>query len=456
MKPVLMLLAPLALLAQGSLDLESSLTRKIAATLKQSGAPSVSVAVVKDGATVYARAFGEADIAAGRAAGTETRYAVGSISKQFTAAALLLAQEEGRLSLDDKVSKYFPDLTRAGEITIRNLLSHTSGYEDYAPQDYIIPEWMKPITPQAILDRWAKKPLNFDPGTRWQYSNTNYVLAGEILEKTTARPLLALLRERIFGPLGMASAGDCQSVRPGDAVAYTRYAVGPPHPAGREAAGWYFAAGELCMTPSDLARWDIAFLEKKILAARSYDEFTREATLKNGDLTHYALGLSLSTLGNMPVFQHGGEVSGFIASNAVFPTRKGAVVVLSNQDGISLVGPLSRQIATLAFLPEEPPPSEKDTSRVRAVLEGLRRGRIDRALFTSNANAYFSETALRDCRASLAPLGNLKAVTPVADGQRGGMTHRTYRAQFARKTLLLNIYVTAEGRFEQFMVEDQM
>ena len=450
------LLITACLQAQQPADLESKLSTKIGATWKKSGAPSVSVAVVKEGKMVFARAFGEADMAAHRLADPQTRYAVGSISKQFTAAALLLAEEQGRLSLDDKVAKYFPDLTRAGEITIRQLLSHTSGYEDYAPQDYIIPDWTKPIAPQAILDRWARKPLNFDPGTKWQYSNTNYVLAGAIFEKATGASLVPFLREKIFDPLDMPSAGDCLPIKPGDAVAYTRYALGQPRPAGREADGWYFAAGELCMTPSDLARWDMAFLQKKILSARSYEEFTREVKLSNGNSTHYALGLTLGEMSGVPSLQHGGEVSGFISSNSIYPTQGGAVVVLSNEDGISLVGPLAREIAAAAFLPDQPVPAEKETRRVRTVLEGLRNGRIDRALFTANANSYFSETALSDCKASLTPLGKLQAVTAAGENLRGGMIHRTYRAQFAKKAVMLNIYVTTEGKFEQFMVEEQM
>src|SRR5215831_11418940 len=152
-----------------------SLDPKISSLLTASGAPSVSVAVIVDGNIAYAKAFGKADIAQNRPATTSTRYAIGSVSKQFTASAILLLQEEGKLSLDDKVAKWFPDLTRANEVTIRQLLTHTSGYEDYAPQDYIIPEWTKPTTSAAILNTWAKKPLNYDPGTRWQYSNTGYV-----------------------------------------------------------------------------------------------------------------------------------------------------------------------------------------------------------------------------------------------------------------------------------------
>ena len=276
-------LAALPLAAQSPSDLDRKLTDKIAATLKESTAPSASVAVVLDGKLVFAKAFGNASLNPDRPATTETRYAVGSISKQFTAAALLLLQEQGKLSLDDKVSRYFPNLTRADEVTIRQLLSHTSGYEDYAPQDYLIPDWTKPTTPMAVVEGWAKKPLNFEPGTKWQYSNTNYVLAGEIFEKASGQPLLAFLKDKIFQPLGMGSAADWGIAMPTDAAAYTRFAGGPPRPVGREAVGWYFAAGELSMTPSDLAKWDISFLNKQILSPRSYEEFTREVRLKNGD-----------------------------------------------------------------------------------------------------------------------------------------------------------------------------
>lgn len=446
----------LGLTAQTPTNLAQKLDDRISSALKKAGAASVSVALVQDGKLVYAKAFGKADLASGRDAEVNTRYAVGSISKQFTVAALLLLQEQGKLSLDDRVSKFFPDLTRANEVSIRQLLSHTSGYEDYAPQDYIIPEWTQPTTPQAILNRWAKKPLNFDPGTKWQYSNTNYVLAGEIFEKASGQGLVAFLREKIFEPLGMHSASDWPPEQPADAVAYTRYALGPSRPTKREAAGWYFAAGELAMTPSDLAKWDIAFLGRKILSAASYDEFTRETKLKNGDSTHYALGLSLAAIGPIPAFEHGGEVSGFISSNAVLPTRNGAVVVLSNQDVVNMVGPLSQQVAALAFLPVRTEPSNQETDRVRQILAGLQAGKIDRSLFTSNANSYFSATALRDCRTSLGQLGKLKSVKAISENLRGGMTHRSYRAEFAKKTVMLNIYVMPDGKYEQFLVEDQL
>ena len=367
MKRVFILFACAFSVMAQSTDLEKRLDEKISTSLAKFGAPSVSVAVVRDGRLFYAKAFGTADLESKRPATAQTRYAVGSISKQFTAAALLLLQEDGKLSLDDPVAKYYPNLTRAKEVTLRMLLSHTSGYEDYAPQDYIIPDWTRPTQ--------------------------------------------------------------------------------------REAGGWYFAAGELAMTPSDLAKWDIAFLQHKILSAKSYEEFTREVKLKNGDSTHYALGLSLTEIANMPAYSHGGEVSGFISSNTVLPTHNGAVVVLSNQDVINMVSPMVRSITAMVFQPEEREASASDTKQVKDILMALQKGKIDRSLFTENANSYFSEQALEDCKASLEPLGKLNAVTSSSENLRGGMIHRLYSADFEKKKLRLNIYLLPNGKFEQFLVE---
>jgi len=434
--------------------LGAQLDQTIAATLSAFGGTSVSVAVVEDGKLSYAKAFGHANLAQHVAANIETRYAVGSISKQFTAAALLLAQEQGKVSIDDKVGKYFPDLTRANEVTIRELLSHTSGYEDYAPQDYIIPAWTKPTTARAIMDGWAKKPLNFDPGTKWQYSNTNYVIAGAILEKVTGEKLVAFLQEHIFGPLDMQSAGEW--LRPGglDADAYTRFALGPPRPVAREGDGWYFAAGELSMTPTDLAKWDVALLRKKILSRKSYAELEKEVKLKSGEATHYALGLTLGEQMGTPTLSHGGEVSGFLASNTVFPDKNAAVIVLSNEDGLGMIGTISRQVFTLLLSANSAPAIGHD-QLVRQVLEGLQQGELQQELFTDDARAYFSDTAIRDYKASLEPMGKLVLLNRQNEQQRGGMTHLSYRAHFEKDGVALNIYLMPDGKIEQFLVEEQ-
>ncbi|HEX4229874.1 MAG TPA: serine hydrolase domain-containing protein [Bryobacteraceae bacterium] len=434
-------------------DAENKIPAKAEAALKESGAPSVSLAVVEDG-KIWAKAFGKANLAQNRAANVSTRYAVGSISKQFTAAAILLLQEQHKISLDDTVAKYFPDLTRAREITVRELLSHTSGYEDYAPQDYLIPAWTKATTPMAVVNRWAKLSLNFDPGTKWQYSNTNFVIAGLMVEKASGQTLLSFLQQKIFTPLDMKSAGFCDEKSPADAGAYTRYALGPAQPVEREAPGWYFGAGELCMTAEDLAKWDTAFLNHKILSARSYKEFTQEVWLKNGDHTNYALGLAIGQFHDIPSISHSGEVMGFLASNTIYPNRKTAVVALSNEVGVNMLWPLVTQISSLLLLPSQPPASNRELQSVRNILEGLQKGKIDPALFTGDAQFYFAK-ALPDYRSSLAPLGELKSVTRTSESLRGGMTHRAYHATFEKKAVDLNCYVMPDGKYEQFLVEGE-
>src|SRR5262245_56962882 len=176
------------------------------AVLEATGAPSASIAVVRGAQIVYEQAYGIGRIP-NTAASPAMRYAVGSVSKQFTATALLLLAEEGKLSLDDRVAKWFPRLTRANDITVRQLLSMTSGYQDYWPQDYVFPEMQSPASPQAIVNRWAGKALDFDPGTQYQYSNTNYVMAAEIVEQVAGTPFMDFLQRRIFTPLQMTSVG---------------------------------------------------------------------------------------------------------------------------------------------------------------------------------------------------------------------------------------------------------
>src|ERR1051325_9214254 len=278
----------LPIVAHAQSDLSSELRSKIDSlandALAESGVPSASVAVVKDGKIVYLHAYGSARLEPNTPATSEMRYSIGSISKQFTAAALLLLQEQGKLSLDDKVAKFIPDLTRANEVTIRQLLSHTSGYQDYWPQDYVMPFMLKPVTAQQILDRWARKPLDFDPGTKWQYSNTNYVIAGVIVEKAAGKPLLEFLREKVFAPLGMRSVLniDQEKLTESDPTGYMRYALGPLRVAPKEGRGWLFAAGELAMTAEDLARWDISIIDQKVMQPASYRELETEVLLKNG------------------------------------------------------------------------------------------------------------------------------------------------------------------------------
>ena len=441
--------------AQTSLpgDTTAQIDKLVTETLTRTGVPSASVAIVKDGSVAYVKTYGDAKLEPKTPATTAMRYSIGSISKQFTAAAILLLQEQGKLSLDDKVAKYIPDLTRANEVTIRQLLSHTSGYQDYWPQDYVMKPMLEPITARKIMDTWAKKPLDFEPGTKWQYSNTNYVIAGAIVEKVAGVPFFKFLQQRIFTPLGMTSVTDIDQdlLKASDPIGYKRYALGPLRVAPKEGKGWLFAAGQLAMTAEDLAKWDISIIEGKLMKPASYLELGREVVLKNGLGTNYGLGVNVSSPGGRRALSHGGEVSGFTAQNIVFPDDRVAVIVLVNQDAASTAGPIASSIPPLLFAANDATTAAK-LEQAKEIFEGLQQGKIDRSLFTDNANGYFNEQALEDFKNSLGPLGKWDSFTQASQSLRGGMVGRVYIVRFKDKTIRAWTYEMPDGKLEQFQV----
>jgi len=424
--------------------------------LADTGTPSASIAVVQNGQIVYIKAYGNARLDPAAPALPEMRYPIGSVSKQFLAASILLLAEEGRLRLDDPVVGYLPRLTRANNITIRELLSHTSGYQDYYPLDYVAPFMLAPVTSDQILDRWAKQPLDFDPGTQWQYSNTNYVVAGRILEKVTGRPLWSFLEDRIFHPLGMTSPInlDAEPLGDTDASGYTRFGLGPLHPATREARGWLFAAGELAMTPRDLATWDQALLDGRVLKPGSMMEFIKTARLINGTPTNYALGVGVSNSNGYPRLSHGGAVSGFVSQNTIWLGQGAAVVVLTNLDGSPAAGTITQQVAPLILTEKEDPEAAQRLEQARGIFGALQEGKIDRSLLTSDADAYFSPQVLTDAAQSLKPLGAPQSFEQMGFGQRGGMTYRYFRIGFTSgKSLTLSTFSTPDGKLAQYLIQ---
>ena len=431
-------------------DARAAIDATVRDALAASGVPSASIAVVRDGRIAYVQAYGSARLDPATPASTGMRYSIGSVSKQFTATAILMLAEEGKLSLDDPVSRFAPDLTRAGSVKIRQLLSHTSGYQDYWPQDYVFPLMLQPTTAAAILDRWAKKPLDFEPGTQYQYSNTGYVLAGVIVEKASGTPLLPFLTARIFRPLAMASVANIDQERLGDTdpTGYLRYALGPPRPAPKEGKGWLFAAGELAMTAEDLARWNIGMIQQRLLRPESYRQMQTEVLLANGAGIGYGLGIEVKRRNGHRVLQHGGEVSGFTSTNMVFPDDATAVTVLVNQDSIDTSGVVAGRIAD-RLIGGGAPAAE---ARARRILEGLQAGRIDRSELTSNGSFYFTEQAVKDFASSLAPLGAPQSVRQETSSDRGGMLFRLFEAKFPSKKVAIWERDMPDGKIEQFEV----
>ncbi|MDQ6717598.1 MAG: beta-lactamase family protein, partial [Gemmatimonadota bacterium] len=257
---------------------------------------------------------------------------------------------------------------------------------------------------------------------------------------------------RILVPLGMTTVLNFDvNPRVTDATGYIRYALGPLRPAPDAGAGWMWGAGELAMTASDLAKWDIAMIKRSLLKPASYRALETDVRLNNGVGTGYGLGVDVSMSGGHFLVEHSGEVSGFTAENFVYPDDSAAIVVLTNQDAASASGLIAQQIATALFTVEDAT-AKSEEARIRGIFEGLRRGEIDRSQFTSNANAYFDEVALKDFASSLAPLGALTGFTQTRQSLRGGYIARTYRASFGARSVRVWIFEQPDGKLEQLQV----
>jgi CubicO group peptidase (beta-lactamase class C family) len=437
-------------------DMQARIDSAAREVLARTGAPSASIAVVRGSKIVYTNAYGSARLEPRLAASPAMRYSIGSVSKQFTATAILLLAERGKLSLNDKVSRWLPDLTRANEVTVRQVLSMTSGYQDYWPQDYVMPPMLHPTTAGQIADAWARKPLDFEPGSKWQYSNTNYVIAGMIIEKITGAPMVAFLRREIFTPLHLESVmiTDDAALGPTDPERYLRYALGPLRQAPKEGRGWLFAAGELAMTASDLARWDIAVINQSILKPASYAAQQTNTLLNNGVGTGYGLGVNVGTSNGRRLISHSGEVSGFTAQNLIYPDDSTAVVVLTNLDATSASGQIAGRITDLLFSTTDRA-TLAAVAQARSIFEGLQHGTIDRSLFSENANAYFSPQAVADFASSLGPLGPPVDVTQTSQSLRGGMIFRSFRIRCGQKFVALSTFTLVDGRLEQYQIASQ-
>lgn len=283
-------LFPAPLAAQALTPAEQAQVDKVVTdALADTGVPSASIAIVRGGRIVLAKAYGKQCERCGTP-DARLPYQIASISKQFTAAAMLLLEDEGKLRLDDTVGKYLPGITGGERITLRQLLDHTSGLQDYWPQDYSFKAMATPVTPQEIVDRWARKPLDFAPGTQWQYSNTGYVVAGLIVEQVAGEPLLTFLDRRIFRPLGIRAVDQDKAVGPGFPQGYKRLALGPVRVETPAATGWLYAAGELSMSAADLARWNIARMNRTLLPAEDWAAQETPVRLSDGSTNGYGLG----------------------------------------------------------------------------------------------------------------------------------------------------------------------
>jgi D-alanyl-D-alanine carboxypeptidase len=325
-----------ASLAQAAVDpkLASELDAFVAARFK-TDEPGVAVLVVKDGETILRKGYGLAEVELGVPIKPAMVFRIGSVTKQFTAAAILQLVEQGKISLDDDVTKYLPDFPTHGHpITIERLLSHTSGIANNTDQ----PGWMSSIrtdqTPAQLIASFKDLPPDFAPGEKWSYTNSAYLLLGAIIEKVSGEPYAAYIQKHLFDPLGLKETGydDPDAIIPGRVVGYGYTGKGYVNNQYLSMTQPY-SAGALLSTVDDLRRWSEAFLGGKVVSPALVQRALTPVKLVSGTATGYGYGWGISNYEGHRIIEHGGGIFGFNAYELVMPDDHLFVAVLSNVAG---------------------------------------------------------------------------------------------------------------------------
>jgi D-alanyl-D-alanine carboxypeptidase len=436
----------------------SGIDEYVQSRMRKANVPGFSVAVVQDGKVILARGYGWANVELSVPATENTVYQIASVTKTFTATAIMMLVEEGKLKLDDRIAARLPGLPAAWkEVTVRQLLTHTSGIKSYTSVNDFRKTARKDYERSEILDLVAKDPLEFAPGEKWSYSNTGYFLLGLLIEKETAKTYGEFMADRIFKPLGMAHTrvNDLHAIIPNRAQGYTwdgkamrngEY-VSPTQP---------FAAGMLVSTVSDLVKWDSAMGSEKLLKKSSLEQMWIPAPLGDGGPANYGFGWQISKVNGHRRLSHGGGIPGFASELSRFVDDKLTVIVLSNSDQCN-VGSLAQGIArrilpSLIVKPREPIADHDPhtTERLKKVVLGGMNGEVDPELFTEDAKKAVVEAINKEGKNQLGTLGALKAFRLLErEALDKGMRLR-YRAEFDKTSLELNFHLDESGKIAHF------
>lgn len=311
-----------------------SLIDKFYSSLNEKPSPGFAVLVAKDGKVVYKKGFGYADISHKIRATPATVFRIGSVTKQFTAAAILKLQEKGLLSVQDKLSKFIPDFPRGDEVTIHQLLTHISGIHSYTGKPDFISRVVKTITPDSLIAYFRNDAYDFNPGERYQYNNSAYFLLGYIIARVSGMSYDDYLKETFFKPLQMNNTGVYYTgiKLDNEAKGYTKNSNNAFEEGLNWDMSWAGAAGAMYSTVDDLLKWNQAFHNGKVLDSESYKAAITPVVLNNGEKAtpHYGYGLGMQRYRGMETIGHSGGLHGFLTQLVYYPGEKLTVVMFTN------------------------------------------------------------------------------------------------------------------------------
>ncbi|MCG6949622.1 MAG: beta-lactamase family protein [Acidobacteria bacterium] len=311
----------------------TELDRRIEDYMEKNHIPGVLVAVASKGRMIHLKPYGMANVELSVPVSETTVFEIGSISKQFVSSAAMMLVEEGRLGLDDQIHAHLPFLP--GEwrgVTVRQLMTHTSGIPDYEEiATYDIYGFR--LTPEEVIRIAHSRPMDFEPGTAWNYSNTGYFLLSMIVEGVEGKPLGEVLEDRIFEPVGMTRTrmADPETIIPDRAAGYWVDKSGELINRRPTETSSTLGAGGLLSTASDLAKWDAALYGENVLSNESKRQMWTGAVLLDGNDTKYGFGWDVTPYRELTRQQHGGMVAGFVARFSRFPDQEAVFIVLMNR-----------------------------------------------------------------------------------------------------------------------------
>jgi CubicO group peptidase (beta-lactamase class C family) len=439
---------------------------KIASTvIERKATPSVAIGIAKNGRLVFAKAYGYRNLDDKVPADADTMYGIGSNTKQFTAAAIMMLRDEGKLDLDAPVGRYLPGIPHGNEVLIRNLLTHTGGYAEFTEIDDIDRLGARPATNDEILETVVGRPLGFKPGTKWQYSNTAFVMLARIIEKLSGMSYSEFLRTRIFDPLGMTRTRyeDQQLVESNRATGYTRFAMGEQEHEAHLDYTWFSGAGAIESTVADLEKWNNAIDRGTLLTPASREMMHTTFKLADGTDTNYGFGLFMRSLpGGKHVVLHGGDTTGFGTQDARFVEDGIDVIVLTNQEPASynaVMNALYRVVVTPpsptpppANAPPAPSASPAPIAYSKPELDALARrwlddavaGTVDLAKLRPSARAILRQARYQAALRDLARFGP-RTYRLVNVDRRAPTSSYQYLLQTPKRTLLYLFSVDDDG-----------
>lgn len=437
-----------------NVDEIDSLIQRVVASKRLVG---LSVGVMQNGKVVLAKGYGYRSLEPKLPVTPTTMFGIGSVTKQFTCSAALLLEQEGKLSMNDPVAKYFPSATRAQDITLLELGQHVTGYRDYYPLDFVVREMAKPEPTDSVIARYATRPLDFEPGSRWSYSNTNFLILGKAVEMASGQTIGAFMKERIFTPIGMTRTSFDRTPNDSNtALGYTSYALAEPSPAAPEAQGWIGAAGAIWSTPTDLLAWDLALIDGKVLAPASFEKLTTPRVLTDGRTTSYGCGLGVQNTGDAVIYSHGGGIAGIVTQNIVIPATRSGIVTLANADFAATGEITSALIGKLTPHVDVPKIAGLSaTDAAKAFLASVEQGKVDRSSLGDDFNALLTDEHLAKDRASLAALGKVSDVLVRRTVERGGMEVAIVEYKVGNTAARTAMYRTPDGKIQQFLINRQ-